>query len=1158
VKQAATMTEKNNDYSCLRALAPEMKGAQKHPDRCERASDASRATSRRRDPPATVAARGAPWFSARPMGERSLLVSSSAHARVARAEEWLARRGRADRVLLLGASVEAVSSLARPVAAAAGASFGWTRLGLGRLASILAAPALVERALVPAGGLALEALCARVVHKLASNKQGLGRFAPVADRPGLPRALARTIHELRMAEVTPARLGDADLARVFAAYEAELADAKLADRADVLRLAAARAGERGPYVGLPTLLLDVPVGSALEQELVARLTARASEGGADVLATCPRGDDRSLAMLERALGVAPEAISTGAEGALARLQDGLFREDTPLLGSRGGEVSIVSAPGESRECVEIARRAHAEAARGVPFDRIAVLLRSTTQYRAHLVEAFRRAGVPMHVAQGTVVPDPSGRAMLALLACAAEGLSARRFAEYVSLGEVPDADAEGAPPRAKPPGDRFVAPDEEALPGVVSRAREDEVRTSADDDAPAVPSDTAPVAVGTLRAPRRWERLLVDAAVIGGRDRWRRRLAGLAHERKLDLEALEDPDSPQRERIARELGDLEALRNFALPLLDALAELPQEATWRVWLDALTALATRALRRPNRVLAVLGELAPMAAIGSVRLREVRLALAKRLTELVVLPGERRYGKVYVGSAEGARGMAFDVVFVPGLSERLFPQKVSEDPILRDVDRKKLEARLTVNADRALAERLALHLAVGAAKTKVCLSYPRIDTEQSRPRTPSFYGLEVLRAAEGQLPGFDELAKRAERESPTRLGWPAPGSPLHAIDDAEHDLALLAQVFQRPVDETAGTARYLVSANAHLARALRFRYVRWEKKYFAADGLVSPAEIAKAALAKHQIEARSYSPTALQNFATCPYKFVLYALHKLSPREEPEALEELDALQKGSLVHDILFQLHVRLREAALLPVPSERAAYDRARAILDATVQEVADKHRENLNPAIPRVWEDGIASIRADLVEFLRRAAESPEWVPACFELSFGLGDRRDQDPASTPKDVPLDVGLRLRGSIDLVEKRADGAIRATDYKTGKARAKEGCKIGGGEVLQPVLYSLVLEKLFAGSRVDGGRLYYCTSTGDFTAVEIPLDPEARDGAALVAKTIGDALRDGFLPAAPVKGGCEYCDYKVVCGPYEEARTKRKPQPKALVELRKRQ
>ncbi len=1091
-------------------------------------------------------------------GTRALCVSASAHARLGRAAAWLTARGNAEPVLLVGAHAEAIQSLARPVAHRAGASFGATRLGLGRLAATLAAQALAERGLVAAGGLALEALCARVVNKL-DEKGGLGRFAVVADRPGLPRALARSIGELRMAQVAATRLADPDLARVYAAYEAELEGARLADRAAVLHLAVARAKETAgagagtaeALLGLPTLLLDVAVGSTLERELVAALALRSE----DLLATCPRGDERSRALLEGALGVTAEELPVPGSGALARLQEGLFREQT-AAGASSDEVTILSAPGESRECVEIARRILAEAADGVPFDRIAVLLRSTAPYRAHLVEALRRAQVPVHFAQGTLLPDPSGRALLALLACAAEGLSARRFAEYVSLGEVPAANADGLPPEAALAGERFVAPDEDALPAVIARARLEEEDAASEEPAPAeVLAEGAPVTGGTLRAPRRWERLLVEAAVIGGRERWQKRLDGLAHERELDLRALEDPDSPSRERIQRELADLAALRTYALPLLDALADLPREATWHVWIDKLGELATRALRRPERVLAVLGELAPMAAVSGVDLREVRLALSKRLGDLLSLPGERRYGKVYVGAAEGARGLAFEVVFVPGLGEKIFPQKVAEDPILRDVERRALDPHLVHNDDRVLAERLALRLAVGAAKSRVCLSYPRIDTEQARPRTPSFYGLEVLRAAEGVLPGFDELARRAEKASLARLGWPAPASPLDAIDDAEHDLALLAQVFQRPEAETAGKARYLLGANVHLARALRFRFTRWEKKFYSSDGLVAPSELARPALAKHLPEARSFSPTALQNFATCPYKFVLYALHKLGPREEPEALEELNPLQKGSLVHDILYHLHVRLREVGMLPVrPSNLEA---ARAHLAAVVDEVSEKHRYDLCPAIPRVWEDGIASIKADLVEWLRRASEDPQWVPLHFELSFGLPDRRDaQDPASKKEDVPLDEGLRLRGSIDLVERHEDGRIRATDYKTGKARTKEGVVVGGGEVLQPVMYSLVLEKLL-GANVEGGRLYYCTSAGDFKETLVPLNEEAREGARAVAKTIGDALREAFLPAAPVKGGCDYCDYKVVCGPYEEQRTKRKhPGPlKALATLR---
>ena len=86
------------------------------------------------------------------------------------------------------------------------------------------------------------------------------------------------------------------------------------------------------------------------------------------------------------------------------------------------QVLAFSAPGESRECVEVARRVLDLAKHGIAFDRMAVLLRSPEEYRAPLEEAFVRAGVPAHFARGAVRPDPSGRALYVLLRCAAERL----------------------------------------------------------------------------------------------------------------------------------------------------------------------------------------------------------------------------------------------------------------------------------------------------------------------------------------------------------------------------------------------------------------------------------------------------------------------------------------------------------------------------------------------------------------------------------------------------------------------------------------------------------------------------------------------------------------------------------------------------------------
>lgn len=1077
-----------------------------------------------------------------------VVVSRSAAARLSEASRWLAQHDAARELLVVGSTLDAARSLVARATRARGATFGWGIATLARYAAAVAGPELATQGRVAAGQLVLEALCARIVHDLA-QRGGLGRFQPIGDRPGLVRAIARTVHELRLAGLDSAalRARDPDVANILSDYEQALVDGGLADRAAVLATALARVRSGEAPVPGPLLLLDVPIGSALEAELVVALARRAP----DALAVVPTADARTVDRLRPLAHVAVDELPPQGEGSLARLQSRLFDPREAALADLDDGVAVLSAPGESRECVEIARRILRAAEAGTPFDRMAVLLRAPSAHRPHLEEAFRRARIPAHFAQGSTRPDPAGRAFLALLSCAAEGLRARRFAEYLSLGQVPDRTDDGAPPAAAPSEARWIRSDDDLLPPAIAST-----------ETPAPPGDDA-----SLPAPRRWEQLLVDAAVIGGRERWARRLDGLRRELELDLRNLDDAEGEASARgrsLARSLADLDALRAFALPLLDELVALPALAQWGAWLDALASIATRALRRPERVLAVLAELAPMAPVGPVNLHEVRLVLGPRLRDLVVLPEASRDGRVFVAPIDFARGLSFDLVFVPGLAEKVFPQKVVEDPVLRDAARAALDIPLDVpldtNDDRVAAERLALHLAVGAAEKQLVLSWSRLDVEQGRPRVPSFYGLEVLRAAEGALSGYDELTRRAERAgndgsgpsvAATRLGWPAPASPRDAIDEAEHDLALLATLLHG-ASASKGTARYLLDANPHLARALRFRARRWIRKWTSADGLVDPGAEAKAALARHAMGSRSFSPTALQHYAACPYRFLLQAVHRLAPREAPEGIEELDPLQRGSLVHEVLYELLVALREEGRLPL--HEADFEPARDLLDRVVDRVAGRFRDELAPAIDRVWDDGIASVRADVREWLARACREPEWVPWKFELSFGLRDRRAQDPSSRLEPVTLAGGLQLRGSIDLVERRADGALRATDYKTGKARAKRDAVVGGGETLQPVLYALALEQFFPGTAVAGGRLYYCTSAGEYAEVTIPLDDYARRAAGEVIGIVGEAIAGGFLPAAPADGACEYCDYRVVCGPHEEQRTRTKAKER-LVRLR---
>ena len=180
--------------------------------------------------------------------------------------------------------------------------------------------------------------------------------------------------------------------------------------------------------------------------------------------------------------------------------------------------------------------------------------------------------------------------------------------------------------------------------------------------------------------------------MIGGHDRWVRRLDGLAHELGIKREerASDEPDSPRLQAIERDVRNLDHLRRFALPVIETLAAFPSAALWGDWLLRLERLAPMVLSQPERVLGVLAELRPMAVVGPASLREVREVLTDRLSLLQEDPPARRYGRVFVGTPDLARGRVFDVVFVPGLAERIFPQKPRQDPLLLDTFRKMLNS------------------------------------------------------------------------------------------------------------------------------------------------------------------------------------------------------------------------------------------------------------------------------------------------------------------------------------------------------------------------------------------------------------------------------------------------------------------------------------
>ena len=1068
---------------------------------------------------------------------RRVLIASSNRMRLDVARTQLTECDPREGLMVVASSQRAADDIVRQHQGPG--TIGIVRTTLGRLAQDGAEALMAERGLATASGLASTALAHRAAARVRTAK-GLTHLEPVADFPGFGRALSETLSRLRTERITPAQLtaarpSGADLARILEEHQLVREEAGLVDETTLFDLAR----EAGIEPAAPTaVFIDVVPENRTEREFLADLLKRLRQ----VTALIPRYDEEGRHAWEELLHTkaVPLEPDDHRQTPLARARTYLFSADrppvppdseTPSSSSSDPRPILLSASSEGQECVQIARRVLELTSEGIVFDQMAVLLRNPTRTQPLIEDAFDRARIPFFCTRGARRPHPAGRAFLSLLSCAREGLSATRFAEYLSLDQFP---------RVKDPCDLTRRPYAWAPPRderqLVFASEPTEVR---EEQAPEQPE-------AQIHFPLTWERHLNDAAVIGGKDRWARRLSGYEAELSRRLELVAVDDEPRAEYLRRELVSLSQLQSLALPIIDLLDGLPKKASWLEWLERLLALAGLALREPEPIASAIAELAVMGRVDAVGLAEVERVLHSRLRDLREEPGGSRFGRVLVGTLDDAAARSFDIVFVPGLAEGLFPRRIFEDPLLLDAAVTEVSPELVQRPRLVRRERLLLHGALAAAERQVVLSCPRIDTLRGRARVPSFYALEVLEAADGHA-DLDPWTRSTLNTTSGELGWPAPVKAEDAIDEAEYDLATLGPLLRKDADEVRGRARYLV-VNAQgvrhstpLVRALETSWNRGRALWTEADGLLAPKGPAHRHLAEFALTRRTYSPTALQRFAACPYRFFLGSILRLAPREVPVRIDQLDPLTRGGLFHAVQFAVFGALSAKGLWPVTSDNL--ESGRATLHTTFETVANRWADNLAPALPGVWRRELEGLRLDLRRWLEASTREPEWRPIRAELAFGLdpAQQAERDPDSRARAIRVLNRYRIRGAIDWIERHeGTGHLRVTDHKTGRPPRRRPIYVGGGEHLQPVLYGLAARAMLS-EPVDEGRLYYCTERGGFEVVQVPLDEVAEKRMGQVLHTIDTAVREGTLVAAPGEGKCRWCDYQAVCGPHAEER-----------------
>ena len=598
-----------------------------------------------------------------------------------------------------------------------------------------------------------------------------------------------------------------DLAALLERVDTLLNEAGASDRAALFETATkALASPVTGWPPMPLLLLDVPFESEIEAQFLWALVQQSPH----VMITVPAGDASALSQLKKR-DVRIQLIEEAEHNDLTRLAHYLFSKEPPPERARTGELVWFSAPGEGRECVEIARRILKEAERGVRFDEMAIVIRSPQQYVGVLGARAGPGGDPRvlrswHPASASSRPRIPGDAQL----------RGREFLRQ-TLRRISFARPGALAGRCRQGFDRIRPFD---LGGVARRGLRRSLRAAADETEDRDRQRRPPIRCQRERrrsCSGRHAQSAVEMGKLARRIRRHRRQRTLgaaagwsggavsAADPRADIE--DEPDSSRIPHFERELQNLEHLRAFALPLIEDDVCVARRGDLGRLASAPRSIRAARLRRPEHVLRVLADLRPMAAVGPVALAEVRDVLADRLVSLEVEPPAHRYGRVFVGSPHQARGRVFKVVSCRAWQSGCFRRSCARIRCCSTI----CGSELSGGADpaRAIArsvERLLLRLAVGAATERLYVVVPAHRIVRS-PRARAV----VLRArnhARGHRPGSrpsDARAHgRARSEGEPRVAG-AGRCREDAIDDFEHDLSVLraADAQRRAMSKAART-------------------------------------------------------------------------------------------------------------------------------------------------------------------------------------------------------------------------------------------------------------------------------------------------------------------------------------------------------------------
>lgn len=510
---------------------------------------------------------------------------------------------------------------------------------------------------------------------------------------------------------------------------------------------------------------------------------------------------------------------------------------------------------------------------------------------------------------------------------------------------------------------------------------------------------------------------------------------------------------------------------------------------------------------------------------------KVTLQEALTRIEMLVREVRvgqsgpsHGSVHISSYKRGGRSGRNRTFILGCEANLFPGTPGQNPVLLDKEMQEINKDLMLSSDLLKENLYRMASLLSALKGNVTFSFSSFDVLRGRESFPSSLLLQVHRLITGDLTSdYSELIKTLGVPS----GYVTGRDPMDSID-------YWIQLFSGPQGLKKADAA-TIGLYPGLLEGIKASVARESDSFTEYDGKI----ISGKELDPRENQDIILSASRLEKFAKCPYSYFLKYVLRVRPLEEIkiEKGEWLDAIQRGSLLHDLFY------RFMSELTAKKEKPSMHKHKALIEKLADDIIERVKEDIPPPGDAVFEQERKRILKSAEVFLRlEEAHCKSSDPILFEVPFGCMD--EDTPVGLREPVEMDLEnnkkIKIRGRIDRIDRVDKHEYVIWDYKTGSTYGyKDNEILSGGKVIQHALYAVAAEVILKKTGEDKKPVvrqsgyFFPTEKGTGRRfLKVRNDETVKE----LLKIIFDIMRSGAFIASAEKESCTYCDYISVCVP----------------------